>query len=218
MQDIKADEVVLWIAHEDMSFIPGAIAELEAYGLTIRATEDLRSYKKVIPGLALYRDAIIVTADDDVYYPTSWLRRLVSEFREGVSEVLCHRAHLMRRSTDGFQPYDSWISNIRTASNAPDVFFTGVGGVLYPPGVLHPDVTDLDKIRELCPSTDDVWLNWMARLNGASIRKVDGWIRFYEWTGSQRVALQNSNRGQNGGNDVQIANMVRAYGVPGVHQ
>jgi hypothetical protein len=217
MQDVRPDDVVLWIAHEDMRHIPPAIAELQNDGLTIRATDDLRSYKKIIPGLQHYSDAIIVTADDDVYYPRDWLRRLTREYRDGVAEVLCHRAHLMRRAGDGFLPYDSWTFNIRTGASTPEVFFTGVGGVLYPPGVLHGDVTDVARIRELCPNTDDVWLNWMARLNGAAVRKVDGWIRFYEWSGSQDVALQNSNRGENGGNDLQIANLVRAYGIPGGH-
>jgi hypothetical protein len=213
-QDISPDEVLLWIAHQDMTALPSSIRELERGGLTIRATDDLRSYKKIIPALEHYGDAIIVTADDDVYYPPSWLRRLADEYRAGVPEVLCHRAHLMRRSAGGYQPYDSWQFNIKAARSAPDVFFTGVGGVLYPPGVLHSDANDIAKIRELCPTTDDVWLNWMVRLNGYAVRKVSGWIRFYEWPGSQGVALQNSNRGQNGGNDAQIANLVRAYGIP----
>jgi hypothetical protein len=214
MQDQAPDAVVLWIAHADIAALPASIRRLEQDGLTIRATDDLRSYKKILPALRDYGDAIIVTADDDVYYPPSWLRRLTEEYRPGVAEVLCHRAHLTRKSGDGFEPYDRWHFNIRTASNAPEVFFTGVGGVLYPPGILHPDAQDIAKILELCPTTDDVWLNWMVRLNGATVRRVSRWIRFYEWSGSQGVALQNSNRGDNGGNDAQIANLVRVYGIP----
>ena len=214
-QDQLPDAVVLWIAHQDMAALPASIIGLTQDGLTIRATEDLRSYKKILPALKEYGDAIIVTADDDVYYPPSWLRRLTEEYRPGVAEVLCHRAHLTRKSGDGFAPYDKWHFNIKAASSAPDVFFTGVGGVLYPPGILHADAQDIEKILRLCPTTDDVWLNWMVRLNGAAVRRVSRWIRFYEWTGSQGVALQNSNRGENGGNDAQIANLVRAYGMPG---
>jgi hypothetical protein len=68
---------------------------------------------------------------------------------------------------------------------------------------------------ELCPSTDDVWLNWMARLGGAKIRKVGPKQRFHEWIGSQETALQNTNRFASAGNDRQIANIVRAYGYAG---
>ena len=213
-QDQSPDAVVLWIAHRDLEALPASITVLAQDGLTIRATDDLRSYKKIIPALGEYGDAVIVTADDDVYYPPSWLRKLTEEYRQGVAEVLCHRAHLMRKSNDGFHPYDRWQFNIKTACDEPDVFFTGVGGVLYPPGILHSDAQNIEKILELCPTTDDVWLNWMVRLNGAKVRKVSGWIRFYEWSGSQAVALQNGNRGNNGGNDAQIANLVRAYGLP----
>lgn len=213
-QDVSPDGVVLWIAHEDILALPPSIRALEGAGLTIQATENLRSYKKIIPALQQYGDSIIVTADDDVYYPPYWLAGLVSEYKVGVPEVLCHRAHVMKRSETGFQPYDSWHFNIRPARSAPDVFFTGVGGVLYPPGILHAHARNVETIQKLCPTTDDVWLNWMVRLNGASVRKVDGWIRFYEWSGSQGVALQNTNRGDNAGNDAQIANVVRSYGIP----
>jgi hypothetical protein len=53
----------------------------------------------------------------------------------------------------------------------------------------------------------------MARLNGATVRKVGPKRRFYEWPGSQGVALQNNNRGSDGGNDRQIAYIVAEYGV-----
>lgn len=214
-QDVGADEIVLWIADNDMPLLPASITELQASGLTIRATEDLRSYKKIIPALREYSDAFIVTADDDVYYPSFWLRRLIEEYRPDVREVLCHRAHLMRPTKTGYEPYDSWQFNIRSASSDQNIFFTGVGGVLYPPSSLHPDVGNVAKLKALCPTTDDVWLNWMARLQRTPIRKVSRWIRFYEWNGSQEVALQNSNRGLNGGNDAQIDNLIRVYGFPG---
>ena len=214
-QDVRPDAVVLWIAHSDMGLLPKSIQDFRSSGLTIRATDDLRSYKKIIPALSEYPDAIIVTADDDVYYPPFWLRRLIDEYRADVPEVLCHRAHRMRPNQGGFEPYDTWQFNIRSASSDRSIFFTGVGGVLYPPSSLHQDVTNVAVLRELCPTTDDVWLNWMARLQRTPIRKVPRWIRFYEWSGSQEVALQNSNRGSNGGNDSQIENVIRVYGFPG---
>jgi hypothetical protein len=55
----------------------------------------------------------------------------------------------------------------------------------------------------------------MVRLNRGAIRKVSTKLRFREWPGSQRVALQNDNRGDDGGNDQQIARMISAYGLPG---
>jgi hypothetical protein len=215
-QDMAADIVVLWVAHADMERLPRNVRRLERYGLTVRATDDLRSYKKILPALADYDDAFIVTADDDVYYPRHWLRTFCEAYRPGEREVLCYRAHRMAFDGDNLAPYNSWAFEITDTEPALDVFFTGVGGVFYPPGVFHEDVTDRSRFMDICPSTDDVWLNWMARLGGAKIRKVGRKQRFHEWRGSQDVALEHANRFAISGNDQQIANIIRAYGYAGV--
>ena len=215
-QDIAADAVILWLARDDLDQLPRNIWQLEARGLTIRVTEDLRSYKKIIPALAEFGEAIIVTADDDVYYPRHWLRTFCEAYRPGEREVLCYRAHRIAFGENGLAPYADWTFEISDTEPGADVFFTGVGGVLYPPGIFHGDVTNRERLMELCPSTDDVWLNWMARLGGARIRKVGPRQRFHEWGGSQAVALQNTNRFGMSGNDQQLANIIRAYGDAGV--
>jgi hypothetical protein len=215
-QDMAADVVVLWVAHDDIRKLPHNVRELEERGLTIRATDDLRSYKKIIPALVEYADAIIVTADDDVYYPRHWLRTFCEAYRPGEREVLCYRAHRIAFDEQGIAPYADWTFEISDTKPSSDVFFTGVGGVFYPPGIFHDDVADRARLMELCPSTDDVWLNWMVRLGGAKIRKVGPKLRFHEWGGSQAVALQNTNRFGTSGNDQQLANIIRAYGYAGV--
>lgn len=46
-QSVKADRTILWIAH--IPLLPKAVTVLQAAGLEIRATEDVRSYKKSSP-------------------------------------------------------------------------------------------------------------------------------------------------------------------------
>jgi hypothetical protein len=217
-QTVAADTVILWIADKDMDALPESVRALEKQGLTIRATDDLRSYKKIIPALAAYADSIIITADDDVYYPNTWLETFRKAYRPGERAALAYRAHRMRFDGNTLAPYDSWQFEITDLDPGKDIFFTGVGGVLYPPGLLHPDTTDVERLTQLCPSTDDVWLNWMVRLNGGTVRKIGEKLRFQEWPGSQAVALQNSNRGDTGGNDQQIAKMVEHYGMVGIQR
>jgi hypothetical protein len=216
-QTVAADVTILWIAHEDIDKLPANVRALEKDGLTIRATEDLRSYKKIIPALAEYKDAFIVTADDDVYYPSDWLQTFCEAYAPGEKAALSYRAHRMAFDGNKLAPYDSWTFEISDPKPGADVFFTGVGGVFYPPDILHADVGKISLLKELCPTTDDVWLNWMVRLNGAQVRKIGPKRRFHEWPGSQGVALQNSNRGGDGGNDRQIANIVNVYGLPGIN-
>lgn len=55
---------------------PPSVIRLRAYGLEIRFCENLRSYKKIIPALQEYPDAILITADDDWLYTQDWLAGL----------------------------------------------------------------------------------------------------------------------------------------------
>lgn len=213
-QDVRADATVLWVAAADMDKLPPEVRALERKGLLIREVADLRSYKKIIPALEAYPNAAILTADDDVYYPKSWLRLICEAWSPDAREVLCHRAHRMKREGEGFAPYESWDFEVTDNGPSPNLFATGVGGIFYPPGIFHPDVMHVDRLMELCPTTDDVWLNWMARLNGATVRKVGPKQRFHEWPGTQTAALQNQNFVEGSNNDRQLDNIVRAYGIP----
>ncbi|WP_182422182.1 glycosyltransferase family 2 protein [Aureimonas sp. ME7] len=213
-QSVRPDAVLLWIADGDMEKLPSEIRAMEADGLQIRPTVDLRSYKKIIPALAEHSDAFIVTADDDVYYPRDWLATLCEAYVPGDRTILAHRAHRMSVENGRLLPYDRWPFEISDQTPGWDVFFTGVGGVFYPPASLHPDVGDVETLLALCPTGDDIWLNWMARRAGNRVRKVGPKRRFFEWPGSQDGALQTVNRGEGDGNDRQFAAIVARYGLP----
>jgi hypothetical protein len=172
----------------------------------------VRSYTKIIPALISDPDEFLVTADDDQYYPRNWLKDLVDSYRPGKREVLCARGHRIRLADDNVPlPYFDWEFDIE--SSGPDllIFPTGVGGVLYEPHIFHDDVTHSDIFLKLCPSADDVWLYWMAALNGASFRKVGKRRRQTIWPNSQRVSLLSVNLTANDG---QIANLISKYGFP----
>jgi hypothetical protein len=167
-QDVTPDAVVLWVAHDDLEALPESVTQLQKQGLTIRACEDTRQYKKIVPALSAYPDAFIVTADDDVYYSRGWLRRFVENY-EGPWDVLCQRGLFPIFMRGEFQPYNTWP--LLTHANAgPHVFPTGVGGVMYPPGRMCPETTVVWKFMELCPNADDLWLYWMAARSGLRFR------------------------------------------------
>jgi hypothetical protein len=67
-QAVKPDRIVLWVPHDDEPIIPEAVRRLTSYGVEIRTTDDIKSFKKIIPAVRAFPDAFIVTADDDVYY------------------------------------------------------------------------------------------------------------------------------------------------------
>lgn len=73
LQSVKPDLVELWLAKEQFpnyeKDLPNELTNLIQYGLKICWCSDYRSFKKLVPSLQEHPDAIIVTADDDVYYP-----------------------------------------------------------------------------------------------------------------------------------------------------
>jgi hypothetical protein len=231
LQDMRADAVILWVDAGDFRHIPDAVLALRDLGLSIRTTENLRSYKKLIPLLAERPEAFIVTADDDLYYPANWLSDLVETARRHPGEVIGHRCHRIRRGADGqILSYEEWQKNIGGSLAGADIFATGAGGVLYPPGVLHADTTRKDLFQLLAPTADDVWFYWMARRQGSLIRHVGPKTRILEWPGSQLENLRSLNlrpaqpgpsgkaagAGQQGpsGNDAAIAAMLAHFGPP----
>lgn len=210
-QSVRADRTILWIAREDFSSLPGSVRALEAKGLEIRTCENIRSYKKIIPALAAFPDATIVTADDDVYYSADWLETLVGH--AGEKTIVCHRAHAIKFDQHGrLAPYDKW--DFDASADAQLLFPTGVGGVLYPPGALSPEVMDEALFQKLCPNADDVWLFWMGRRAGSSYAKVPKDWSPITWKGTQETALYLTNMLSHG-NDVQIARIMQQFGFPG---
>ena len=213
-QSVAPDAVILWLQDEDQSRAPENVVALQVAGLTIRTTNHTGPYCKIIPSLEAYPDAYIVTADDDVYYGRHWLEGLVREVHVGEREVVCHRAHGIRFNGEGLPlPYLDWEYEIQSPELSRHVFPTGIGGVLYPPGILHDDAMDRSVYHSLCPTADDVWLYWMAVRNGATFRKIGRRFQPIYWPGSQRRSLSQVNV-LNHGNDRQIRNLLARFGYP----
>lgn len=213
-QSVKPNTVVLWIAHNDRSYLTQDILQLQERGLTIRYCEDLRSYNKIIPTLDAYPNSYIVTADDDIHYHRGWLESLISTDLDRM-QVIALRAYRIRLGEDNFPlRYLDWEFPVRSDVADPLLFAAGVGGVLYPPGTFSHEVFNAESFMRLCPRADDVWLYWMARLNGKTVRQVGRNNRLHWWPGSQTVSLWSGNQLADDGNDAQIANLIKKYGFP----
>lgn len=212
LQSYVNRRVVLWIAHEEMASLPARVLALTAHGLEIRACDNLRSFKKLLPALQAFPDATIVTADDDLYYWPEWLQQLVDGSAGAPGDIVAHRVHRIRHTPAGMpMPYAHWEIDSRNSDSSPLNFPTGNGGILYPPGVLGARVQDRDAFTALCPHADDIWFYWMARLNGVRYRRARGGQTLHDWQGSQSSALWINNVGADL-NDRQIAAMIARYG------
>lgn len=216
-QKVKPDRIVLWIAHEHAAQLPEEVLSLQDDIFTIGTWDDIRNFKKIIPTLITYPGAFTVIADDDTYYPEWWLQQLVEAYDPAKPTIVCHRAHRLTYTRDGdIAPYRRWRRAVRSRYSLrprTDLLPTGNGGVLYPPGSLPPETTDLELIRRLSATSDDVWLFFMWRQAGWKVRRVRSRIhKFTEWPEAQSQSLRSFHLG--GKKDEHLRDMAKYFGTP----
>lgn len=217
-QTMKPDMVILWLGEEQFpnkeADIPETVLRLKKNGLTIKWTKDIKSYKKLIPALKKYPTDIIVTADDDIFYAPDWLEKLYETHKQHPTDIVCHRVHKIKVLNKQITPYTNWDKCINDDSASYLNFFTGAGGVLYPPHCLFQDISKEDLFMSLAPHADDVWFWAMAVLNNHKIRVVKDpyqliYInpeREYGLNGEKTLFQMNKT-----GNDKQINNVILHY-------
>ena len=226
-QTLKPDKVVLWLNRTEVDgrprltpeTLPVSLKRLSLRGLSIEWCENMGPYCKLIPALRRYPTSRIVTVDDDILYPADWLEQLVRAQEQEPQYIHCHRAHRMRRDAAGaLRPYAEWDRCIPGTEEASfDIFPTGVGGVLYAPGDLAPEVFDEGAFRELCPRADDIWFKAMSLLAGKRCRSVPN-SSLRDHRCELAVSRANNLRAFNvagGGNDAQLRRVAARYGVFG---
>lgn len=124
---------------------------------------DIRSYRKLIPALEDFPEAIIVTVDDDVFYKKTMLERLLKAHIKNPRKIITHRPKRIKPEA----PYKKWKKLrwyhflFKRYENDPLILPTGVAGVLYPPNSLNTEMLNKDLFTHLAPTTDDIWF-WAA--------------------------------------------------------
>ena len=226
-QTLKPDAVILWLAPEQFpngeKDLPQELLDLKQYGLTIDWYKDIRSYKKIIPTLKKYPNAVIITTDDDIYYAPDTIESLYKSYLEHRNEVHAHRCDWLKvleedaktvphpspllqgeGMTEVVQTQKKVIKWEKTRELYLDRHrgvasfhnrLTGYGAVLYPPNCFYKDVCDESLIKELIPTHDDIWLWAMATLNGYKTRLVKGYSESINYVeNSQQYGLCKINK------------------------
>lgn len=179
-QTLKPDRVVLWLAKEQFpngeDELPQDLLNLKKYGLSIMWCSDLRSYKKLLPSLKEFSEDIIITFDDDIYYPEDTVEKLYNSYLKAPSCIHTNRARrLYVRNNKIYAENPAVIYWTRYKDCTFKNTLTGCGGVLYPPHALHDNVFNVREIKDLLPTQDDVWFWAMAVLNNTKIKVVSSY-------------------------------------------
>ncbi len=166
-QTLKPTKVILWL-DKDVSLenIPQEILKLQKKGLEIRCGGDpLKPHKKYIHAMKEFRDACIVTVDDDVIYTRDMLASLYASYKKYPNCISARRVHkilydINHKAVD----YNSWDYDCKKDPGPSlQLFATGVGGVLYPPHIFDMDSEYFNpqNIMDNAWSVDDVWLKFV---------------------------------------------------------
>lgn len=219
-QSLKPDYVVLWLAEEEFKNkeedLPDSILNLRKNGLVINwFKEDIKSFKKLIPSLQEYPNSLIVTADDDIYYPENWLKMLYEEHQNCPESIVCHRSRKITFEPDGsISPYNKWMLSVSEQKESFLNFPTCGGGALFPPNSLYKDVSNKDLFLKLTPHADDIWFWTMMVLNKTKIKVVKDniyYIRTVDYTKELKSNEVLWELNSIGGNDIQLKNILNFY-------
>ena len=146
--------------------LPAKIKELQARGLTVKFNEEnLKCHNKYFYAFKDYPEKTIITIDDDLQYNHHSISGLIKKNKEYPDCIIYNRGNRILKN----EPYNNWPFVEKLTCPQHDVFPTGVGGVLYPPHCCNRFVTDMEVIKKTCLRADDLWLNFMSRLNHTKV-------------------------------------------------
>jgi hypothetical protein len=207
--DLRPKQMILWLDDPDgFKHRPTSLRRLEGRGLQVRLTRNFGPHTKYFPslGTALSQNLPLVTADDDILYPRSWLSRLMAAGREHPQEVSCYRASIVTSFDGRIAPYGTWPQCRDTVASVTR-FATGVSGVYYPASMLRALAARGDEFMERSPRADDIWLHWVALQEGLRVRQISPTARHFPYIpGTQKQTLLEENV-YRGTNDLRIAGL-----------
>ena len=206
-QSIRPDKIILNIENNDKKKIPNSVLDFK--NIEIKYIKNgLKAYGKIIPSLKKYSNIYIITFDDDIIYSKKAIEYLVTKSKKNPRAVIANRIDRIKVIKNYPDMYQSWYPVYRKQTKY--AFLTGVGGVLYPPNCFHKDVCNEKLFKKLSPLNDDVWLNWMVRLNSTKM--------IYSYPGKIYDDIKILPLGLYAKNitftDKQVDNMIKKYGFP----
>lgn len=217
-QSVKPDTIILWLAESQfpngIEDLPVSLLRLRDRGLSIRFCDDLRSHKKYYFALQEYAEDLVILADDDMFYPRDTIQKLMKMHKKWPQDICCMTAQVIE---PGFCSVPSlWRNPKLDEHNLQHTdriqAFTG-SGTLIPPGALHQDAFDSDRIQQLCFHADDLWITFMAYRKGTRLTTSKKWRAFpVSIYGTAEGSLYYIN-GEGMQNDVQWQNLLDHYQI-----
>ncbi len=175
-QEVKPDKVILCLNKNEFPDeeldLPKNILRFKRNGLSIRFFEDEISFASIIPIITEYPNDIVVTANDNIFYPRNWLKTLYEENKRNENTIIGYNALTINVDAEGnVSDYSTWTTNDDSTPTFNN-FLSCEDGILYPPNSLHEDVKNRKLFDKLCKS-EDIWYWAMSVLNNQKSKMID---------------------------------------------
>lgn len=166
-QTIKPGKIILWLAEDQFQGvdIPEILLELCKYGLEIKyCAEDILAHKKYYYAMQEFPSHIIITYDDDIIYPEDSVEKLLKMHRQHPQAIICNRGREIAIENGTVAEYRYWKVSGRVPAGVPTyrVMASTGAGTLYPPHCMPEETFDLEKIKTLALTADDLWMKVMS--------------------------------------------------------
>lgn len=219
-QTHQPDMIILWLSKDQFNSIdvlPKRLLRMQEKGLQIKFCDgDLRAHKKYFYSMKEYPNDCIITVDDDVLYSTELIMNLYVVHLDFPNVICCNYAEQIPSKSANILPSNDWKEQKDFKEPSFTLFPVGAGGVLYPPKSLHEDLFKEDILKRNCLSSDDIWINVMARLKKTKVMKTAYYSKYIPIIIIKNKMLFSENI-NNRQNDIQIENMrnycIKKHGI-----
>lgn len=215
-QTTKADSITLYLSVLQFpdKKIPIDLENQKNRGLNIEfVPDDLRSHKKYYYAFGKQKKNLVITIDDDVFYPSNTIESLIVAHCIYPNAVICNRGHQITFENYNVKKYKNWNHNYSSEVPSFSAVATGVGAVLYPPNSYHQDIFKTEIFKDICFHADDLWIKMHTVRNNTKTLSLRTFSRDLINVGKSqhvKLVLQNSIEG---GNDKQLSNMLNHYKI-----
>lgn len=198
-QTYRPKKVVLWLSKEQFpnqeKGLPESLLELKECGLEIEFCEDIKPHTKYFYAFKKYPKDLILTIDDDIFYPRDVLEKLFVLSQKKSNCIIANRVREISFEENKVKPYRDWkINQVFNSEPLKNLLPTGVGGVLYRTVFFSESLFDTEIIRKICLNADDIWLRANSLKNDVSVVFTNYYFYpFIEIPNSQETNLHSAN-------------------------
>lgn len=207
-QTVMPDKIILYLTKSQVNSIdklPESLLKLQSRGLEIQLLEEeIRSHSKYFGAFKQYPNDLVITIDDDLFYRTDLIANLLRWHKQYPNAIIANWVKEILPHTD---KYKEWPDG-STPKLSNRFLLLGVSSVLYPPHCMYKDIFNVQMIKDLCLTADDVWLSCMALL-----QKTPIYFTGYRFAHVPVFIKNNTTLSQvnNDRNQVQIDNLNNYY-------